>query len=78
MNFIQGLRVHIEPPRPRYVLPADVPPPPGMTREEFDAWSRRVCGYGSSLIPDGQVLSTPYGLHMNQATFDRLKEAMTL
>ena len=29
---------------PRYTLPADVPPPPGMTRDDFAAWSLRVCG----------------------------------
>jgi R67 dihydrofolate reductase len=28
----------------RYVLPDDVPPPTGMTRAEFSAWSLRVCG----------------------------------
>lgn len=30
---------------PRYVLPDDVPPPVGMTREQFSEWSWRTCGY---------------------------------
>lgn len=47
-----GMRVIEAAEHPRYTLPADVPPPTGMTRAEFDAWSRRVCGMVSP-IPRG-------------------------
>jgi hypothetical protein len=68
-----GLRVHIEAPRPRYVLPPEVPPGTGCTRSEFEEWSKRVCGYQSPFLSDGKVIKTPYGLHMNANTFERLK-----
>ena len=75
-----GMKVYIESLRPRYTLPNDVPPPKGMTREDFDAWSREVCGYQPPLVADGQILKTPYGLHMNKQTWEKVKaaEAMTL
>lgn len=74
-NFF-GVTVQVEPLRQRYSLPADVPPPKGMTRDEFDAWSRRVCGFQKPLLEDGQVLKTPYGLHMNAATWRAAQEAL--
>lgn len=71
-----GIRVHVEPLRPRYTLPIDVPPPTDMTRDQFDEWSRRVCGYDEPIMPYGQVLKTPDGLHMNEATWDGLRSAI--
>ena len=68
-----GHRILVEPLRPRYVLPDDVSPPPGMTRDEFADWSRRVCGHQAPLIKDGQVFYTEGAMHMNQATFDAMK-----
>jgi len=50
-----GMRVVEAREFPRYTLPDDVPPPPGMTRAEFAAWSREVCGM-TSLLPKGTVL----------------------
>lgn len=47
-----GMTVVAAPLHPRYVLPADVPPPPGMTRAEFNAWSRHVCGM-TCTVPRG-------------------------
>lgn len=70
-----GDRVFVEKPRQRYILPGDVPPPPGMTREEFDQWSRRVCGFQPPLIEDGQVFRTANGLHMNASTWAKVKAA---
>lgn len=75
-QMIYGVTVHVEPLRQRYKLPNDVPPPTGMTREQFDEWSRRVCGYCPPLIADGQVLKTPYGLHMNAKTWEAAKSAI--
>lgn len=68
-----GTPVVIEQPRPRYVLPDDVPPPTGMTREEFAAWSVRVCGYAPPFLKDGDVMTLSGALHMNQATFNKLQ-----
>lgn len=50
-SMVMGLRVIEAPLRPRYVLPDDVPPPKGMTRDEFAAWSRRVCGVVCNIKP---------------------------
>ena len=50
-----GMRFVESPDVPRYTLPADVPPPPGMTRAEFAAWSRKVCGV-TNIVPPGQAV----------------------
>lgn len=77
MNIKLGaINIIMETQRPRYTLPDDVPPPPNMTREEFDAWSRRVCGYQASLIPDNEIMKTPHGLIVNAATWQRLRDAL--
>lgn len=71
---LYGMKVVVERPVQRYKLPSDVPPPTGMTREEFDAWSRRVCGYRQSILQEGQVVCTDAGtMHMTQATWERVK-----
>lgn len=54
LKSFMGMRIVEAAEFPRYTLPADVPPPTGMTRAEFDAWSRRVCGMVSP-IPRGTV-----------------------
>lgn len=77
MSCLAGLPVIVEPERPRYTLPADVPPPPGMTRDEFAQWSRRVCGIQAPLIPDGQMLSLAGRLHMNAKTWDRMRRELS-
>ncbi len=69
-----GLRVHIEAPHPRYVLPPEVPPGTGCTRAEFEEWSKRVCGYQVPFLSDGMVVQSLYGLHMNANTFAGLKK----
>lgn len=73
MITIYGLEVVVEPQYPRYTLPADVPPPPGMTREQFDAWSREVCGYHPQMLKDGQVYKAYNRLHVNAATWEKIK-----
>jgi hypothetical protein len=70
---IYGMRVHIEPQRPRYVLPLDVPPGTNCTRSEFEEWSKMVCGYQAPFLKDGFCFKTSYGLHMNANTFALLK-----
>lgn len=77
MNRINGMAVIVEPLYQRYVLPADVPPPPGMTRDEFNDWSRHVCGFTEPLLRDGQVIVNERKgtLHMNYRTFQQLRKA---
>ena len=75
-EMLYGERVHIEKLRPRYVLPDDVPPGTGSTREEFAEWSARVCGYAKPLLPDGQVYKTQFGLTMNETTWRQLQAAI--
>ena len=72
-DILFGQRVHIEQLRPRYVLPADVPPGTGSTRKEFEEWSMRVCGFQKPILADGQVMRTPFGLHMNAKTLAMLR-----
>ncbi len=54
LGTFMGMRIVEAPTHPRYTLPDDVPPPPGMTRAEFAAWSREVCGV-TSVVPRGQA-----------------------
>lgn len=54
LHSFLGMRIVEAPTYPRYTLPDDVPPPPGMTRAEFAAWSREVCGV-TCVLPRGQV-----------------------
>lgn len=54
-----GIKIIEEPKRPRYVLPDDVPPPPGMTRAEFAAWSAEVCGFREPIVPRDTVYFMP-------------------
>lgn len=77
MSYLNGLPVMVEPERPRYTLPADVPPPTGMTRDEFAQWSRRVCGIQAPLIPDGQVLNLAGAMHMNAKTWARIRRELS-
>lgn len=72
-STLMGMPVVIEDPRPRYTLPDDVPPPTGMTRAEFAAWSIQVCGYAPTFLKDGDVLTLHGSLHMTRATFLDLK-----
>ena len=67
--MLSQINIVVEQLRPRYVLPLDVPPPTGMTREEFEEWSRKVCGYQDSILSDGQVLLMEGRMHMSQATY---------
>lgn len=71
--YILGMPVVIEQPRPRYVLPADVPPPTGMTRDEFAAWSKEWCGHAEPLMLDGHVMNLHGTLYMTAATFAQLQ-----
>lgn len=73
---IFGMRIHVEPLRQRYTLPDDVPPPAGMTREQFNEWSRRVCGYAEPLIADGIVINLRDTLHMNTRTWEKVKASI--
>lgn len=60
-----GMRIIESPDLPRYTLPADVPPPRGMTRAAFAAWSREVCGV-INLVPPGQAyVIGGHTVHMN-------------
>lgn len=72
-----GTRVIVEPLRPRYTLPSSVPTPPGMTREEFAAWSAQVCGYQAPLVQDGQFIfmSGTDEIVVNERTFEQLKQS---
>ena len=54
LHSFLGMRIVEAATYPRYTLPDDVPPPPGMTRAEFAAWSREVCGV-TCVLPRGQV-----------------------
>lgn len=74
-EILYGMRVVVEPLRMRYALPADVPPPTGMTRVEFDSWSRAVCGYREPVLMDGEVLSNAWDntIRMNERTWDQVK-----
>jgi len=72
---VYGLPVHVEPKRPRYVLPPDVPPPTGMTRAEFASWSRMVCGFQKPLVKDGEVMCMGWAFLVNERTFYELKAA---
>jgi hypothetical protein len=67
------IRTVVEPLRQRYTLPDDVSPPPGMTRAEFNAWSKQVCGYASPTLKDGQVMHISGVFYMNQWTYDAMK-----
>jgi hypothetical protein len=71
-----GVPVIIEQPKPRYVLPDDVPPPKGMTREEFNEWSLSVCGYMPSIIPNGMVYKTHREMFMSYETFQDMKSIL--
>lgn len=73
-EFSPGVDIIVEPLRQRYALAPDVPPPPGMTREEFGAWSRRVCGFMAPLIPDNQTIVMGGKVYMNRSTFNRLMD----
>jgi hypothetical protein len=77
MNPLFGMKIIVEPLRPRYTLPDDVPTG-GGTREEFADWSKRVCGYASPILKDGQIVTTPFGIHCNAATFEQIKAASKL
>lgn len=66
---LYGTEVLVEKPVPRYVLPDDVPPPKGMTREEFNRWAFDVCGCHPPVIPDGVVYTTSKGYQMNSKTY---------
>lgn len=70
---LSGFDVRVEPRRPRYELPLDVPPPPGMSRAEFAAWSISVCGYQPPVLMDGEVLRAGCLLYMNHDTWERIK-----
>jgi hypothetical protein len=54
-----GIKIIEEAKHPRYVLPDDVPPPPGMTRAEFAAWSAEVCGFREPIVPRDTVYFMP-------------------
>lgn len=58
IDDFMGMRVVASPDQPRYTLPDDVPPPPGMTRAEFAAWSRVVCGV-VNILPPGHIYILP-------------------
>ena len=61
-NKFHGLNVIIAPKCPRYVLPEEVMPGipwPAGFREEFNAWSKEVCGSVSS-VPEG---GNPHSRH---------------
>ena len=76
-HSLYGLKVLIEPQRQRYTLPADVPPPPGMSREQFNDWSRRVCGFHAPILADGQVFKSPDGaMYMNATTWAALRATL--
>lgn len=74
MDQLFGMKIIVEPLRPRYTLPDDVPTG-GGTREEFAEWSKRVCGSAYPLLKDGQIVKTPFGIHCNARTFEQLKTA---
>lgn len=73
---LMGHRIHVEHPRPRYVLPDDVPPPTGMTREEFADWSLRVCGSQQPILRDNEVYQVGSTFCMNAATYERLRKEL--
>lgn len=72
---IFGMKLVVVQSQPRYVLPADVPPPTGMTREEFASWSIRFCGRASSSMKDGQLMvqQDTNTIYMNERTFASVK-----
>lgn len=75
MNTLYGYRVVIEQLRPRYTLPPDVPPGTDCTREEFEEWSARVCGFQKPLLNDGTITSAGDTLYMSLETFEKIKIA---
>lgn len=73
MNSLFGMKVHVAPEYPRYTLPKDVPPPPGMTRQEFAEWSAKVCGT-CSVLPDNIaiVCNDLFGCVVSKETFKQI------
>ena len=69
---LYGLKIQAMPDRPKYILPLDVPPPKGMTREEFNAWSLDVCGHYNP-ISDGEVIQMFGVLYVNPRTYEQIK-----
>jgi len=50
-----GVRIIRAAMHPNYSLPSDVPPPTGMTRDEFRDWSKKYCGE-SCTVEEGKML----------------------
>jgi hypothetical protein len=74
---LHGVRFQIETEYPRYTLPPDVPPPTGMTREDFAAWSKETCGCMPSILPDNAMLCLPTGVMVvNRRTFEEMKASL--
>lgn len=54
-----GVKIVCAPMHPKYVLPQNVPPPTGMTRDEFHEWSKKFCGE-YCMIPDDQMIRASF------------------
>lgn len=81
MNSFYGLKVHVSHDHakrklPDEVIPGVIPWPPGF-KDEMDAWLLSFFGT-VNLIKDGDVIKTPYGLHMNPRTLEQLEKAVKI
>lgn len=68
-----GMKVFVLPDHPKMRLgPGDYVTP--AFRAEIDAWLLDFFGT-TNFLGDGEVIQTPFGLHMNPHTFYKLKDA---